>query len=306
MKSAFKHALLGGVCFALLGSVQVTLAAPSPPELMPGPVSVKFDGRQQLSPEGAITLPDGQATGESAWGLINVSTVATGIVEGGGITRDEAYWTANSVNGGIRGMFYDLEPTTDSSGGIASTGGRMDLYFFEDFRNVDGTSPDSRTALDRYPEFGDPDNGIHLVSIRFADGLSDENTTILGDTLPVAGGFTGQSGGFGTVDVDAGGLWANQFEAFFSTDYGDRDYRLRSNYENFSNWDTTGVDGQTVFGSTLDDPLTGYVIPAPSSVLLMGLGLLGFGVLYGGPLRHARSGTRLFGLMAGASPSPVR
>jgi len=292
MNKRLSSAILGGTFLGFLLAAPGVFAAPTPPELKPGPTYIKFDGRQQISPTGSITYEsDGQTfeTGESAWGLVNLSTIATGVVEAGRVTQDETYWSSGGDNGGIRGMFYGFEPTTDPATALPSSGGTLDLYFFTEFRGLGGTDPGDRSAIDQFPDFTD---GQLLVSIDFASGITgDPDTTLRGNQEPAEDSFAGDAQGYGVVNQEAGALWADQFESFFETAFGMRDFFFNNRYEGFEPWDgdAVGDEGeQLVFGATLDDPLQAYVVPTPSTVMLMGLGLLTLVWLRPGALRRLR------------------
>lgn len=278
MKTPMRGIYLGSSIGALLLGGHSALAGPTAPELQPGPAILDFDGAQQL------TNVDGAE--ERAWGIIRVDSINDGTPDGdGGIDNGRQYWTdADEDAGGIRGIFYDLKPTDESEEEFASSGGRLDLYFHPDRKVISNfDSPEDRTENDSFE--GVTDGGELLLSASFEPSGEDSDVTVGGDTRPTEDEdeFSGESQGYADADQEAEGLWADQFESFFDTSAGARDFLFESSYSGpRSEW----TEGEGVTGSTIDSgTISTSVIPAPSSVLLMGLGLLGIGVLYGG-LRH--------------------
>ena len=263
-------------------------ASAAPLNLIAGDYDLKFEGYQQLSPEGAITYehPDrGETpTGESAWGVVRGTSYS---VDG----TDE--WGARDEQGGIYGMFHGFTPVEDpTEDRFQSTGGQLDLYYFSD---ISGTSfsdlfgedfgPDLRDGDD---SFGDITSGERLVSIEFKPGAvtDDDDVTLDGDLIPDPGGtFTGFSLGFGDV-IDDSGIWADQVvrDTFERGDHL-RDVRFDSRYNDESSWDGDG----DVIGADLDDPASFTAIPNPGTLMLMGLGLLGLGGVAGAARRNRES-----------------
>lgn len=288
-----------------------------------GPLFIKFSNREQISPTGGILSPDGNF--ESSWGILNVDTVREGVVneapsvsttgEIGPAATTDPLFTAGGFSGGqITGIFYGLEAESfnATTGILNSTGGFLDLYWDElgfagggTAADLNAALPSSRTADNQYDDFTD---GELLVRLAFDTGiLNNDTTTVTGsntgtgtiDGTGVAEGFfsVADLDGDGVIDADDG-LWAVALDSdFFNVDtdgdgvFGEegerRDLRFKNSFNNLDDWDGTAADGETpVIGASSDDPVQAFAVPEPSSVGLLGLGLLALGL--GGSLRRRR------------------
>ena len=271
-------------------------ASAAPVNLIAGDYEFKFEGYQQLSPEGAITYehPDrGETpTGESTWGVVRGTSYS---VDG----TDE--WGTIGDQGGIYGMFSGFTPADDpvNEERLQSTGGQLDLYYFSEaegrsFSEIfgDDFGPDLR---DGERSFGEITDGERLVSVEFKPGIledSESDVTLDGDTRPLEDGFDGgEAAGFADV-IDGSGIWADQIERQTQETNLEgvwRDVRFDNRYNPDGDWD--GEEG--VVGADIDDPARFSVaeaeVPNPGTLMLMGLGLLGLGGVAGAARRNRES-----------------
>lgn len=264
----------------------------APLSLNAGDYELKFGGHQQLSSDGAISYEneDGETveTGESAWGVVRGTTL-------GGPEGDE--WTSGD-QGGMFGIFHGFEPLYSDDDNFLSNGGQLDLYYHEDaagdFKDFfgDGWGPDLR---DSDASFGDVQEGEQLISIEFEPGaLEDdfesdegdifeaENITLEGDRGPFGGGFSGDANAYGDV-IDDSGVWADQIQrGTYTPGEFTRDIEFTSSYNDDERFN---VENDDVEGATIDDPARWSAeeaeVPTPGTLLLMGLGLLGLGGIFG-------------------------
>jgi hypothetical protein len=270
MKKLLSVLAIGGIM-----SATAAMAAPFMPT--PGPLYIKFDNKEQLSTQNFTQY------GENNWGILEVSSISTGNIAPPNNTQNfpplNQIWSQLSSTGEITGMFGGISASS-SNGVLNSTGGSVYLYW-DDTPDADlGTANLSdRTGQFSFNNFTD---GVFLAKIDFLNGAitaSDPNASITGNAVPTAGGFTGIANSFGVVDLAAGGAWASILNSnYFDTLLGQNtaDLKFRNIYENSGAHDWDDFSGRLpIFGADSSDPARANVVPEPSTILLLGAGLLG-------------------------------
>ncbi|MGQ9671065.1 MAG: PEP-CTERM sorting domain-containing protein [Desulfosoma sp.] len=281
--------------FAMVAvSIGVAVSAFAVPYMPPlGPLYIKFDNVEQISPTNQIVSPSGNPEGN--WGIFIVSTIAVGDTTDDPQNFDPInppIWTSG-VGGQITGIFGGI---TALPGGppFNSTGGELWLYWDEPglagagtMVNLAGSPPTARTGDFQYPGFTD---GILLARITLVPGaiVPDPDVTVTGTVIPTNDSFTGVANSFGDVaDVNgdnvidgADGAWASLLNSNYFTNKSDHkaDLKFRNIYEGPKNpWNgPKNNDNQTViFGAQSSDPARAYAVPEPATLLLLGSGLAG-------------------------------
>ena len=271
------------LAFAIGATMSLSAFAAPATALPPGPIYLKFNGNEQIAINGATTFA---GTNEINWGVFTISTMEVGDVN---TPRDSIDGTGDIffVNGNrgsqITGMFYGIEAGTPSATNpFPATGGYLDLYW----RDLDAgmsrtsnsnaaTSPDVRCGYNCAVGYTE---GTFLVRLKFDTGMDTSNAlnTIVGTTVPSSNGFSGQADSYASVDISAGGLWAEQLDSnWFSSWQGLRDLRFKNSYNYNPHWN----GGENVLGARIDDPGQAYALPEPGALSLMGLAMVGMGAV---------------------------
>ena len=252
-------------------------AAPAT-QLPPGPIYLKFSGQEQIAINGATTWA---GSNEINWGVFTVSTMERGSVNTPNDQIDPTgdIFFVNGLSGGqVTGMFYGIEQGEASpTNPFPATSGYMDLYWRDlssmTKTTLDTITPGVRCGFDCATGFTE---GTFLARLFFDTGMDtiDPNNTIVGDQIPSSNGFSGTADSYASVDMSAGGLWADQLDSdWFSSWQGLRDLRFKNSYNANTNWN----GGENILGARIDDPGQAYALPEPGALSLMGLAMVGMG-----------------------------
>lgn len=272
------------------------------PVLEPGPLFIKFSGKEQLSASDSILVPgtgidpdtkefsENLAKYENSWGIFRVDTIATGEIS----TDPQEFepgsllWTRSALQN-ITGIFFGMQ-STPSATGIASTNGEIHFYWNEGAGKGDLTNalPTGRTSESTFTGFTE---GIFLGAMEFLNGgilQGSPLVSVTGNLAPTTSNFnlTGYADSFGVVkDIDGDGfitadkdgLWSELLNsAYFYTALTDvfADAKFKNSYR-MSETHAWNDINKGIFGANLDDPLMVYATPEPGTLLLLGAGFLG-------------------------------
>src|SRR5262245_16977531 len=279
------------------------------------PIFIQYVNAEQFSLTNSISSPT--SSGEGNWGIVQVTSLTQGTalnpqgsdIQGGG--------TPVSLAGGqILGIFYDIHIVDGNHAtggqldlywweGVAAQNVGTELS--------SGANLAKRTAQDQYTGFtcatGNTANCTLLAHLTFEEGANpgDTSTTIFSPVQPGTGDGTSKS--YLSVDTSVQGAWTGILDSnFFTLDPCDnpvghvyvalencpttgspiagsggvsfpaaQDVRLDNNFTRGGAlaWDQTGG----IIGLRSNDPARAFVIsvPAPGTLVLLGLGLLSLG-----------------------------
>jgi len=228
---------------------------------------------------------------ESSWGIIRLdqALIQTGQLDGG-----TEVWSRPVSGSGeyIVGIFYGFNDIALINGSIVDhTGGTMDLYALNLSAVPDGTGldPDARTATGAYPGF--TGTGAELLARFSASQLNDDPSyNLVPDAVTRRDATTGGTSLFPATMAGTGVMLMDIVPGVGS---GWQIFDGNGVYDNFGDLFIPGHDmlveytfqyspGQGTnsllrFDSAISDPARGTsnVIPEPTSMALLSLGLLG-------------------------------
>lgn len=270
-----------------LGVASTAMAVPMLPS---GPIDFKFNGREMLFPTNQSVTFNGNTFQENNWGVGKLSSIDYGGVTIANQKIDDTGNPTGLIGGGNHYyfMFYGLTTNgTTSNGGAKEQGGKLDLYYSNNGLNLTSLRASQRTGESSFTGIT---NGTLLANLDFVPGViqSDTTTTVVA-TAPnnITSANNGAATGYLSVDPNSTGAWVAKLNSnYFLTNSNGAALPNAADMF-FNNTISSGSNFASSNAYTLDDPAQAYAVPAPSTLLILGAGLIALGFV-----SRRRFGTR--------------
>jgi hypothetical protein len=257
--------------------------------MLPGntPVYFQFNNLEQVDQTGAnsLSIPGiNPLTGtaypgkQGNWGVFNISTIQSGAIATNhqDISGGTPLFSDTISGGQVHGIFYGINLTT----GTTASGGYMDIYYSDNSGNnitsadLNGGAGPTAATVQKFTD------GTFLARLDFTPGIIvGDPTTTIKSSVDLTSSLTGQgqADSFASVDTSVVGAWTdvlngNWFYPDGNAADGTADVRFSNFFNELASWSASGG----VLGLRSNDPGRVFTaVPEPSTVLLIGFGLLG-------------------------------